>query len=279
MERKPAPVDVELIDAIWVYLNVCTHKHGQQRTAERFGVSRQTLWRFLKRDQVGRTLPRAVLGSVDDSVDALAAATDSLIAESSPQSRPAAAGSPGALGVSGGLRNALLGLCEAPLTTAGELARLTRVPASTLREQLAKLSERGLADSRPHRLALLGARSQRRYFPTAAGIRALADDEGDEQRLLRTYPVSKQWLRLLTERLDAVAVLYHVATLIAEADSERQPVHVDRFRRGPSTPNLLNPTDAPWISSARDRCRTPPTGATACARWSAWTCTNCPVPP
>ena len=220
--------DPELIGAIWDYLNACTLKHGHQRTAERFGVSRQTLWRFLDRDQDGRKLPRAVLSSVGDSVDALVAATDTLIGEPSAQGRPA---SPDSL--RGGLRDALLGLCEAPLTTAGELAQLTRVPASTLHDQLAKLSERGLADSRPHRLAVLGARPQRRWYPTAAGIRTLAVDEDDERRLLRIYPISKQWFRLLTERLDSVSVLYHVAALVAEADPERQPVRVDHYRQGP----------------------------------------------
>ena len=45
--------------------------------------------------------------------------------------------------------------------------------------------------------------------------------------------MSKQWFRLLTERLDAVAVLYRVAALIAEADPERQPVRVDHYRQGP----------------------------------------------
>ena len=220
--------DPELIGAIWDYLNACTLKHGHQRTAERFGVSRQTLWRFLDRDQDGRRLPRAVLSSVGDSVEALMAATDTLIGEPSAQSRP---GPPDSL--RGGLRGALLGLCEAPLTTASELAQLTRVPVSTLREQLVKLSERGLADSRPHRLATLGSRPQRRYFPTPAGIRAIADDEDDEQRLLRIYPISKQWFRLLAERLDSVAVLYHVAALVAEADPEGQPVRVDHYRQGP----------------------------------------------
>lgn len=218
----------ELIDAIWDYLDACTKKHGHQRTAERFGVSRQTLWRFLERDQVGRRLPRAVLGTVGDTVEALLAATDSLIAESLPHNRLQ---SPATL--SGGLRNALLGLCEAPLTTAGELAKLNRVPTSTLRDQLVKLSECGLADLRPHSLAVLGSRPQRRYFPTPAGIRALADDEDDQQRLLRAYPVSNQWFRLLSERLDTVAVLYHVALLIAEVDPERRPVRIDHYRQGP----------------------------------------------
>ena len=52
---------------------------------------------------------------------------------------------------------------------------------------------------------MLGSYPQRRYFPTPAGIRALADDEAEAQRPLRVYPVSKQWLRLLAERLDAIA--------------------------------------------------------------------------
>ena len=220
--------DPELIGAIWDYLNACTRQHGHQRTAERFGVSRQTLWRFLDRDQVGRRLPHAVLSSVGDSVEALTAATDTLIGEPSPRSRTVSTDS-----LRGGLRGVLLGLCEAPLTTAGELAQLTRVPVSTLREQLARLSERGLADSRPHRLELLGARPQRRWYPTAAGIRTLAVDEDDERRLLRIYPISKQWFRLLSERLDAIAVLYHVAALVAEADPERQPARIDHYRQGP----------------------------------------------
>ena len=216
------------VASIRTYLRAHAWHYGHQRTAEQFGVSRQTLWRFLERDQVGRTLPRAVLDTVGGNVDALEAATRALIAESSPRSHPAPARSP-----SDALQGALLHLCEAPLTTAGELAQLTRTPVSTLRDRLDKLSERGLVDSRLHRLDALGPRPLRRYFPTAAGIRALADDEADLQRLLRLYPVSKQWFKLLTERLDAVAVLYHVAAMIAEADPERQPVRVDHYRQGP----------------------------------------------
>ncbi len=137
------------------------------------------------------------------------------------------------MSLSDGINGALLNLCEAPLTTAGELAQLNRVPVFTLRDQLDKLSERGLVDSHLHRLDALGPRPRRRYFPTTAGIRALADDEPDLQRLLRVYPVSKQWFELLAERLDAVAVLYQVAAMIAELDPERQPVRIDHYRQGP----------------------------------------------
>ena len=110
--------DDELIDAIWDYLNACTRRRGHRRTAERFGVSRQTLWRFLVRDQAGRTLPRAVLNTVGGNVEALEAATRALISESPSRLRPAPAKR-----LSAGLHAALLYLCEAPLTTAGELAQ------------------------------------------------------------------------------------------------------------------------------------------------------------
>ena len=222
------PQDTDLLDAIREYLRVYARGHGQQQTAERFGVSRHTLWRFLERDQVGRTLPRAVLDAVGGSVKALEVATEALIAETSSMRRPAPTVS---LGDS--LHDALLHLCEAPLTTAGELAQLIRVPVSTLRDQLDKLSERGLVDSCLHRLEALGPRPRRRYFSTASGIRSLAGDEAGVERMLSLYPVSKQWFKLLAERLDAVAIVYHVAAMIAEADPEQQTVRVDHYRQGP----------------------------------------------
>ncbi len=51
--------------------------------------------------------------------------------------------------------------------------------------------------------------------------------------MLGAYPVSKQWFRLLAERLDAVAVLYRVAAMIAGADPHNDPVRVDHYRNGP----------------------------------------------
>ena len=45
--------------------------------------------------------------------------------------------------------------------------------------------------------------------------------------------MSRQWFRLLAERLDAVAVLYHVAAMIADADPEESPVRVDHYCQGP----------------------------------------------
>ena len=51
--------------------------------------------------------------------------------------------------------------------------------------------------------------------------------------MLTAYPVSKQWFRLLAERLDAVAVLYRVAAMIADADPRQDDVRVDHHRHGP----------------------------------------------
>ena len=45
--------------------------------------------------------------------------------------------------------------------------------------------------------------------------------------------MSKQWFRLLAERLDAVAVLYRVAAMVADADPHSDPVRVDHYRQGP----------------------------------------------
>ena len=50
---------------------------------------------------------------------------------------------------------------------------------------------------------------------------------------MRLYPVSRQWFRVLAERLDAVAVLYRVASIIAALDAGEAPVVVTHCRTGP----------------------------------------------
>ena len=127
-----------------------------------------------------------------------------------------------------GQEDTLLQLCAAPLTTVNELARFNLAPATTLRGRLDRLAELGLADSVSHRLGALGPKPQRRYFPTEKGIRTAAAFEWGTERFLADHPVSRQWFRILAERLDAVAMLYHVAALIADADYHQQPVRVDQ---------------------------------------------------
>ena len=131
------------------------------------------------------------------------------------------------------LEDTLLLLCATPLTTVDELSRFGRVPASTLRDRLKKLAKMGMADSVSHSLTILGPHPHLRYFPTEKGIDAGAMAESGTETFLREYPVSRQWFRLLADRLDAVAMLYRAAALVADADSQGKPVRVDHYRQGP----------------------------------------------
>ena len=218
----------DLKRAVRDYVRYYGWRHGRRKAAEDLGVSRHTLWRFLERGQMGRDVPSAVLNSVGGTMAALEAATlESIIdlegLRPDPALRP----------LRESLEEALLLLCAAPLTTVDGLSRLGRIPASTLRERLKKLTGRGLVDSATHHLNVLGTRPQRRYFPTEKGVTAGGIATKGLAHMLRAYPVSRQWFRLLAERLDAIAVLYRVAAMVADADTHNEPVRVDHYRRGP----------------------------------------------
>ncbi len=214
--------------AVRGYVRAYASLHGRRKAAEYLGVSRHTLWRFLERGHMGRALPSAVLTSVGGSVREIEAATFELIIDLEGL-RP----DPALRSLRQGLEEALLLLCATPLATVDELSRFGRIPASTLRDRLTKLTERGLVDSVAHHLSVLGSRPQRRYFPTEKGVTAAGAATKGREHMLRAYPVSKQWFRLLAERLDAMAVLHRVAAMIADADPHDDPVRVDHYRNGP----------------------------------------------
>ena len=214
--------------AVREYVRAYDQQHGRRKTAEDLGVSRHTLWRFLERGHTGHAVPAAVLNKVSNSVRAIEEATFELMIDLEGL-RP----DPALRHLRQGLEEALLMLCATPLATVEDLSRFGRVPTSTLRDRLKKLSERGLVDSVPHHLSVLGSRPQRRYFPTEKGVIAGAMATEGESHMLRAYPVSKQWFRLLAERLDAVAVLHRVAAMAADADPHDDPVRVDHYRNGP----------------------------------------------
>ena len=173
----------DLMRAIRDYVRAYMWRHGRRKTAEDLGVSRHTLWRFLEQGHVGRTVPSAVLNSVGGSVRAIEAATLEIVIDleglrPDPALRP----------LREGLEEALLLLCATPLTTVDELSRFGRVPASTLRERLGKLAERGLVDSVSHHLSVLGTRPQRRYVPTEKGVTAAGAATKGRVHMLRAYP-------------------------------------------------------------------------------------------
>ena len=214
--------------AVRHYVRAYASLHGRRKAAEHLGVSRHTLWRFLERGHVGRSVPSAVLNSVCGSVRAIEAARLEIVIDLEGL-RP----DPALRSLRQGLEEALLMLCATPLATVEELSRFGRVPASTLRDRLKKLTERGLSDSVSHHLSVLGTHPQRRYFPTEKGVTATGAATKGREHMLRAYPVSKQWFRLLAERLDAVAVLHRVAAMVAGADPHSDPVRVDHYRNGP----------------------------------------------
>ena len=222
----------DLERAVRDYVRTYAVLHGRPKAAETLGVSRHTLWRFLNRGHTGRAIPRTVLGRVGGSARALDDARERLILQARARRRPEGAG-PVAQPLRQGLGDTLRLLCATPLAAVDELSRFGRVPASTIRDRLGKLTKRGLVDSAPHHLGALGSRPQRRYFPTERGIVAGGRIEHGTEYFLSEYPVSRQWFRLLAERLDAVAVLHRVAAMIADADPHADPVRVDHHRSGP----------------------------------------------
>ena len=265
----------DLDGAVRDYVRTYAVLHGKPKAAEVLGVSRHTLWRFLKRGHTGRAIPRAVLERVGGSARALDDAKERLVLQArsrrrlADNARTSGTGS-GSLRLREVLEDTLRLLCAAPLTTVDELSRFGRVPASTLRERLGKLAKRGLVDSVPHHLGSLGPHPKRRYFPTKQGIAAGGRIEHGTEYFLSEYPVSKQWLRLLVERLDAVAVLYRIAAMTADADPHRKPVRVDHHRNGPYD-MLITLSGGRSIGIIRQgpaRCPRP-SCATASGAWSA----------
>ena len=231
---KRAPLDPDLEDAIREYLRTYVLWRGIRQATETFGVSRHTLWRFLRQGHAGRALPRAVLDTVGDSVEVLDAATWAIpIVERVLDSKPVPKTVPPSRSLPETLEDTLRLLCATPLATVDELSRFGRVPVSTLRDRLRRLTRMGMADSVSHSLTALGPHPHRRHFPTAKGIDAGGGIEHGTDTFLSEYPVSRQWFRLLTDRLDAVAMLYKAAALVSDADSQGKPVRVDHYRQGP----------------------------------------------
>ena len=226
MRRPPS---AEQIHAVREYLRTRAWRRGAQPTADEYGVSRSTLWRFLWTEHVSPKLVAAVTADIGASTWELRQAAERL-------HPPRGTAGVNRLRLTSADKQTIELLCHTPLATVDEMAALIKLPANTLRERLARLAKRGLADSRPHRLQLLSVRPQRRFFPTQEGIVALAGgSQAGIERLMRLYPVSRRWFRALAERLDAVAALYRVASIIAtmDADASDAPVVVTHCRTGP----------------------------------------------
>ena len=109
----------------------------------------------------------------------------------------------------------LRALADMPFLNRQEMVSITGRSRGAVYEAMESLQEGGLCNSVLH--AVDPFPPARRFHLTAAGLRRLADREnasGDD--LVRTRPVSAEWRRSLMERMDSLASVYHVASLISD---------------------------------------------------------------
>ena len=120
-------------------------------------------------------------------------------------------------------------LAATPFIDRLDLAAVSGAADRSTYEAVNAVERKGLADSISHATDLL--RPTRRYCPTAAGLRMLSEaDDIALEELLRSRPVSAQWRRILMERLDAVGVIYRMASSIA---AEAGPIRLRWYRAAP----------------------------------------------
>ena len=132
----------------------------------------------------------------------------------------------------------LLGaLAEMPFLDRLELAAVTGWSRGAVYRGVGKLESDGYAASISHATGLLA--STRRYHLTGDGLRRLAEVNGVAMEdLLRSRPVSRQWQRILLERLDALSVIYRLAATVANA---AHPVGFRWYRAAPLDAEMFLP--------------------------------------
>ena len=120
-----------------------------------------------------------------------------------------------------GAERALALLAAMPLLDRLELAAVGGMSEGSAHGVLRRLEREGLAATVRHAGTLTA--STRRWLLTVHGLHRLMQEAGlGERELLRAYPVSARWRRVLLERLDAVAVVYRLASALAGAGAIRR---------------------------------------------------------
>ena len=120
-------------------------------------------------------------------------------------------------------------IAEMPFLDRLELSAVSGRRQQRVYEESAVLRRTGLVGTVPHATALMSP--TRRLYITREGLRQLAEDEGiGIEDLLHKYPVSRHFRSLLLERLDAVGIIYRVASSVAWATG---PVRLRWYRSGP----------------------------------------------
>ena len=141
------------------------------------------------------------------------------------------------------MRPADLGLlqeiADLPYIDRLELAAMSGVSRSVVYETVGRLENAGLVASFPHAADLIPP--TRRYRITGLALHAIAEAEKCSiNDLMRSRPVSAQWLRLLLDRLDALAVVYRLASTVAIVAF---PVSLRLYRAGPLDASMILPEE------------------------------------
>ena len=105
-------------------------------------------------------------------------------------------------------------LAHMPFLDRTEMVAVSGRSKGAVHEAVGRLESDGLCASVPH--AVDPFAPAQRFHLTAAGLRRIAKEEGMVlEELVRSRPVSAQWRRSLMERLDALAVIYRLASLLS----------------------------------------------------------------
>jgi len=105
----------------------------------------------------------------------------------------------------------LSALSSMPFLDRLELAAVSGAPERTTHGAVTSLHRRGMVGSVRHATELIAP--TRRFHVTAAGLHLLAGAEGlTVDDLIRSRPVSSHMRRILLDRLDAVGIVYRVAS-------------------------------------------------------------------
>ena len=120
-------------------------------------------------------------------------------------------------------------LASMPLLDRLDLATVSGWSIGAIYENVERLEGNGIVGSIPHATEL--APPTRRYQLNADGLERLAQQECTTvEQLLLSRPVSSQWQRILLQRLDTVAVVYRIASILANI---AHPIRFQWYRAGP----------------------------------------------
>ena len=118
-----------------------------------------------------------------------------------------------------------------------EMAAVSGWSRGAVYKAVPRLEDAGLIASVPHGTILTSP--TRRFHLAAAGLRRLAKyEDAALEGLLRSHPVSARSRRVLLERLDAVAVIYRLATTISNV---AHPIRFRWYRAMPIDASVILP--------------------------------------